>query len=457
MPTPVIRGPEVKPGLVEALATAYGALIKRQRSASAAFVRWSTANRRAHEFAWIEAGRELLMSSGRELRIAPASPIHDSLNKMMATIELNPYEREVLYGYPYVVGQTEGVTIRAPLLTIPIAISAEGGGLTIRAEEELLRFNSLPFRSDFETAAHEQALARLIEQTPEYPLNAEQLRTFAEALAREMKTSVHSKLDLSIAAPPSPRRATMPLTIVDNAACFVAPKTSYFLASDLAQIAKGGAEGIARTALGWLIGSAGATPTSDTFHDSRRVYFPFGSNRSQRHVAVLADDPNNGIIVVQGPPGTGKSLTIANVACHLVATGKRVLIGAQKDKATEVVDAKLRELGLAQMPMTLLHRDRDSKEELRGRLDSIQKTRSAQETDAERAQAEKAHLQLVAETENDETALAAALTFERLVAEADLAVNAAPGWLTRAKARWARRGVLRKANRHAPETSDILG
>jgi very-short-patch-repair endonuclease/phosphate starvation-inducible protein PhoH len=449
--------PDIKPGLVEALATAYAALVKRQRTASSAFVRWSTANRRAHEFAWMEPGRETLMTSGRELRIGPGSAIHDQLNKMMATIELNPYERELLYGYPYVIGQSEGVAIRGPLLTIPISISAQGGILTIRVEEDLLRFNSLPFRSDFETAGHELALGRLIEQTPEYPLRLDELRTFAEALSREMKTTSGGRLDGSLASAPSQPRATMSLTVVDNAACFVAPKTGYFLASDLTDIAKVGVEAVAQTALGWLIGSAGGTRTSDEFGDSRRIYFPFGSNKSQRHVAVLADDPNNQIIVVQGPPGTGKSLTIANVACHLVARNKRVLICAQKDKAMEVVDAKLRELDLAQLPMTLLRQDRDSKQELRGRLESIQKTRSTQETETHLRREEQAHQSLVGETEADEAALENALVFEEVVAKADLAVAGAPGWLPRLQARWARRAALRRADRRAPDTSDVLG
>jgi very-short-patch-repair endonuclease len=451
------RAADMKPGLVEALATAYAALIRRQRTASAAFVRWSTANRRAHEFAWLGLGREILMTGGREIRVGTDSPLHDQLNKMMATIELNPYERELLYGYPYVVGQTEGVVIRAPLLTVPISIRAEGGILTVRPEGDLLRFNSLPFRSDFETAAHELALARLIERTPEYPLRLEELGLFVDALAREMKTSITGKMDGTIAAPPTQPRVTMTLTVVDNAACFVAPKTGYFLASDLLQIAKAGAETVAHTALGWLIGSSGSTPTSNSFEDSRRVYFPFGSNKSQRHVAILADDPNNQIIVVQGPPGTGKSKTIANVACHLVARGKRVLITAQKDKAMEVVDGMLRELGLAQMPMTLLRQDRDSKEELRGRLDSIQKTRSVQESAEGRKREQEAHRQLVEEAELDESALANALKSEELVARADLRVASAPSWFPRLQARWARRGALHRAGQLAPETTDALG
>jgi hypothetical protein len=221
--------PEIKPGLVEALATTYAALIKRQRTASSAFVRWSTANRRAHEFAWIEGGRESLMTGGRELQIRSDSPIHDQLNKMMAAIELNPYERELLYGYPYIIGQREGVAIRAPLLTIPISITAQGGVLFVRAEEDLLRFNSLPFRSDFETAAHELALARLIERTPEYPLRLDDLRRFGDALSREMKTKSTGRLDGLLGSAPTQPRGTMDLAIVDNAACFVAPKTGYFL------------------------------------------------------------------------------------------------------------------------------------------------------------------------------------------------------------------------------------
>ncbi len=100
--------PELKEGLVEALTSAYAALLKRQRTASAAYVRWTAAHARSHEFAWLGTGPELLLFGNGKLRIEPTSPIYSSIQKMKATIELNPYERELQYGYPYVIGQADG-------------------------------------------------------------------------------------------------------------------------------------------------------------------------------------------------------------------------------------------------------------------------------------------------------------------------------------------------------------
>ena len=45
--------------------------------------------------------------------------------------------------------------------------------------------------------------------------------------------------------------------------------------------------------------------------------------------------------VLRGPPGTGKSQTIANVICHYLATGRRVLVTSKGAPATEVLRQKL--------------------------------------------------------------------------------------------------------------------
>jgi len=161
--------------------------------------------------------------------------------------------------------------------------------------------------------------------------------------------------------------------------------------------------------------------------------------------------------VVQGPPGTGKSLTIANVAAHLVATGKRVLISSQKDKALEVVDQMLRGLDLPQLPMTLLRQDIDSRRELRDRLDSIQKTRSMEESRHERDREAAAFESLAAQSVATEQELGNALPIEHTIALADRRLAGAAGFFQRIGAQWSVNLALFQAQRRAPVRSDALG
>jgi very-short-patch-repair endonuclease len=449
--------PELKEGLVEALTAAYATLLKRQRTASAAFVRWTAAHTRAHEFAWVAAGRETLLHGGEKLKIEQASPIFSSIQKMKATIELNHYERELQYGYPYLVGQSDGVVYRAPLFTIPIEISAEGSGLSISLAEDNLRFNSLPFRSEKETGNLEHALTRLITTCPELPLTPESLAAFSSSVTRELGVRISARLDGTLDGPPAMPGQTMRLTLIDNAACFIAPKTSYFLVSDLEAIGKAGSPSVAASALGWLIGRRPPEPTSDRFTHRSKLFYPFPSNSSQKRVAHLVDDPKSRITVIQGPPGTGKSLTIANLACHLIASGKRVLITSQKDKALQVVDELLNSLSLPELPMTLLRQDRESKKQLQERLESIQKERSAEEARQLLELQIQNHKRFVGEFEKDENDLNLAILAEHPVERADVDARLASGMVAKIKSRWKLRKSLRHAERHAQLRSDVLG
>jgi hypothetical protein len=73
----------------------------------------------------------------------------------------------------------------------------------------------------------------------------------------------------------------------------------------------------------------------------QEIYFPLPANREQ-HRIVEAINRRRGVLV-QGPPGTGKSHTIANLICHLLAAGKRVLITAETGRALRVLKDKLPE------------------------------------------------------------------------------------------------------------------
>ena len=66
------------------------------------------------------------------------------------------------------------------------------------------------------------------------------------------------------------------------------------------------------------------------------VFFPKPSNEEQRLIVDKIRAANG--VLVQGPPGTGKSHTIANLICHLLAKGQRILVTAKTPRALEVLE-----------------------------------------------------------------------------------------------------------------------
>jgi len=64
----------------------------------------------------------------------------------------------------------------------------------------------------------------------------------------------------------------------------------------------------------------------------RDIYFPKPFNEEQVRIIQFLDISDG--VIVQGPPGTGKTHTIANVICHYLAEGKRVLVTSMKDPDT---------------------------------------------------------------------------------------------------------------------------
>jgi very-short-patch-repair endonuclease len=81
----------------------------------------------------------------------------------------------------------------------------------------------------------------------------------------------------------------------------------------------------------------GTTPQS--FQTVEEIYFPLHANEEQRRIIRTLNRQKG--VLVQGPPGTGKSHTIANLICHLLATGKRVLVTAKTPRALQVLHDKL--------------------------------------------------------------------------------------------------------------------
>ncbi len=82
--------------------------------------------------------------------------------------------------------------------------------------------------------------------------------------------------------------------------------------------------------------NTGSILDKDTQEFEGEVFFPKLANEEQRHIAEKLKSASG--VIVQGPPGTGKSHTIANLVCHLLATGQRTLITAKTPRALQVLE-----------------------------------------------------------------------------------------------------------------------
>ena len=85
--------------------------------------------------------------------------------------------------------------------------------------------------------------------------------------------------------------------------------------------------------------------------DLEKVFTPLNCDSSQL-VAVDASGRAQDF-VLEGPPGTGKSETIANIICHNIALGKKVLFVAEKMAALNVVYRRMEKIGLDHLCLEL--------------------------------------------------------------------------------------------------------
>jgi hypothetical protein len=85
------------------------------------------------------------------------------------------------------------------------------------------------------------------------------------------------------------------------------------------------------------VGAGGSNPVyeEEDLKSTNELYFPKEFNDAQ--VAIIRRLEKSEGVVVQGPPGTGKTHTIANIICHYLATGRRVLVTSKGEPALEVL------------------------------------------------------------------------------------------------------------------------
>ncbi len=112
--------------------------------------------------------------------------------------------------------------------------------------------------------------------------------------------------------------------------------------------------------------------------DSEKVFTPLNCDSSQLVAVEASGKPQD--FVLEGPPGTGKSETIANIICHNMALGRKVLFVAEKMAALHVVYRRMEKVGLDHLCLEL-HSNKANKkavlEQLRRATDRRDATKSA--------------------------------------------------------------------------------
>lgn len=108
--------------------------------------------------------------------------------------------------------------------------------------------------------------------------------------------------------------------------------------------------------------------TSDGSSSAKELFFPMPYNDEQ--VSIIQKLEANDGVVVQGPPGTGKTHTIANVICHYLALGKRVLVTSKGETALSVLQEKLPER-IRPLSVALLSEEREGMKQFEHAIQTI--------------------------------------------------------------------------------------
>ena len=249
---------------------------------------------------------------------------------------------ELVWGFGLFTGQVAGLAVEEPLLAAPVAIEvdADSGAVTVVPTGELRlqteAFEAIPDAPD----ARLRDLAGPGGAVALDPWDANARAAFyRRALAR-------FGLGPLVTAPEEPLLASpVQAHIRDTSLLVLRPRRTAlpgFLTDLRAALASGH---IPSGALAALLADEPSTLQLPGDQPGRwqaigeRLLFPLPANLEQESIARRL--ARQRLVAVQGPPGTGKTHTIANLICHLVAHGRRVLVVAHRDEPLAEVRDKL--------------------------------------------------------------------------------------------------------------------
>ncbi|MBD2754600.1 AAA domain-containing protein [Spirosoma validum] len=312
-----------------------------------------------------------------------SNEVSRKLRRIDRTVRFIEDERgtEDLYvGWPFVKGKfLDETVVHGPLLFFPVQIEQQGKfWKLIRRGEELAFLNptlALAYGQFNQVKLPDEVVDKIMDDFDRDPL------VFRTQLYEWLKTTaleINFNQDLftdklqfftkQTAKDLTQLERTGELKLYPEAVLGIFPQAGSFLVPDYDRLL---AEGIGEGAEGEKPGTldneqyfpSAPNPLPSALYPlpEKFIHTPLPMDASQE--AALRAVKAGQSLVVQGPPGTGKSQLIANLMADAAASGKRVLLVCQKRAALDVVQERLRQVGMGPF-LALVHDFQDDRRAL---------------------------------------------------------------------------------------------
>ena len=310
------------------------------------------------------------------------------LTELMIQSEMNQKDKYLIYGYLFLVGKN-GKTKKnneflTPLLYVPAKLERNGINLQLSIQEDVLSLNTGAIAQLIQREDEQETdamLSGLLDVVPSLPLKEEEVQIFLTTLKSlapqiEISLNIGATSDIkqdeadfynreatiddiesgnfdfdsieNIQTAPKVKVETLALERTQAVILTTRPTVTAGVLHELMQIAEK-PQGVHRETVLNVINqefleSSGQAEVKIEETELKNFFpiTPLSLSDSQEDVIRKIEE--NDFLAVYGPPGTGKSQTIVNVAAHLIATGKSVLVASRMDKAVDVVADRLNEL-----------------------------------------------------------------------------------------------------------------
>ena len=279
------------------------------------------------------------------------------------------------------------VDYQYPLITQAMELSIEDQTMAItlspRAVDPRFEFDAFSACHVLSAPEVEKACKDALAKHPEKQITPFDTGSF-EHLLRLVAGNLHERGQF-LSGQVRPLTVTEDLVVTDAWVILSRPRSNNYLLEDIERL-KGNIKGGAAIPAGCLslvtppldqaidfrpisfrglsgtgsVGSGGAAP--------QELYFPLPYNHEQ--VTIVEQLERSDGITVQGPPGTGKTHTIANIVCHYLATGRKVLVTSKGEQALEVLQSKI-PAEVRPLTVALISGDREGMRQFQSAIETI--------------------------------------------------------------------------------------